>query len=472
MVAVGVSVATIVYSTGYGFDPFIHQAAEKYILAHDLLLPRTPYYNGQYALVVLLARATGWSVHLIDIWLLPALAALGVAGSAVYAARAQGKSAGYFAMALLALFPLAPFINTTPFGLACLYAVLAAILGLAVPKNPRLLLAIWLFALASAFTHPIAGVPALVLAVILQFKKPLLKILAAVGGALALPALFAISSGGLHFNWDGWHQISLPIELPISRFRSLGDIIYALGAVAVIAIIVGVCRKLDYFIAAGSATVAGIAIAICIDFSYLPAYEQGGYPGRLLVVALLIAAPAAAWALAEILRRGQKAPLLKLGGIAVVATLFVGGIYLAYPREDAYVISKGWNTSDSDIASVKAIAASAGNEPYIVLASQTVSAAALNEFGFFKYYPTPAGEIFAYPVPTGGALYPYYLKMVYDEPSGEYAKQAMELAGVKRAYLVVNTYWTGSDHIIARAKSTSRKWFAVNEADYIFEYGN
>jgi hypothetical protein len=136
------------------------------------------------------------------------------------------------------------------------------------------------------------------------------------------------------------------------------------------------------------------------------------------------------------------------------------------------VLSKGWNTSASDISTVIAINDDAGNEPYIVLAAQPVSAAALSKFGFFQYYDTPEGQIFAYPVPTGGPLYQYFLKMIYTEPSSEYMKQAMALAGVKRGYFVVNSYWTGADHIIARAKQTSESWFGINNADYVFRYSH
>ena len=46
----------------------------------------------------------------------------------------------------------------------------------------------------------------------------------------------------------------------------------------------------------------------------------------------------------------------------------------------------------------------------------------------------------------------------------------MELAGVKRGYFVVNSYWTRADHIINRAQQTSEKWFGIDNADYVFRY--
>lgn len=470
LLAAGVSVAAIIYRLGYGYDPFVHQAAEQHILDFGFIAPKTPYYAGQYALAVIVARLSGVAIHSIDVWLLPTLAILGISSAIGVAARAAKANTGAWSAALLALLPLAPFIDTTPFGLASLYCLLAGMVGLGTKQNPRLKLVVWIFALAAVLTHPIAGVPAMVLALIIQFKKSYLRVATAIVAAAVLPVLFAISSKGFSFSWDRIGTISLPFELPLTRFHALGDPLYALGAAAAIVIIVGATTNYSYLLAAGSAALSGVLVAVSIDFSYLPDSEQGGYAARLLTVALLIAAPAAIAASAKLLEKTAGKPWRFITAVAAVAFFFVGGVYLAYPRTDAYVISKGWNTSTTDISVVHAIASDAGGEPYIVLAAQPVSAAALKEFGFFRYFDTKDGQVFAYPVPTGGPLYQYYLKMIYDEPSAEYMKQAMELAGVKRGYLVVNSYWTRADHIINRAQQTSEKWFGIDNADFVFRY--
>ena len=470
LLAVGTCVAAVIYHIGYGYDPFVHAAAERHILETGVIAPKTVYYSGQYALVVLISFVTKLPVETIGVWLVPALAALAVPAAACYAARAMKRSAGTLCAALLAIFPIASFIDTTPFGLAALYVALAAILGLAAKNDERIKLSVWIFAAAAFITHPIAGVPALAFAAIVQCRKTLWKILAAVAGAVALPVLFAVSGNGFSFSWQRIAAITLPFDLPFTRFHALGDPAYAVGLLAAIAIALGALRNRTHLLAAGSAALSGILIALSIDFSYLPDSEQGGYAGRLLVVALLIAAPAAAAEIAKLIKKAADRPLRLVLAAMAVAFLFSSGVYLAYPRADAYVISKGWNTSETDLAAVTAVRDDAGGEPYIVLAAQPVSAAALSKFGFFKYYDTPEGQIFAYPVPTGGPLYQFFLKMIYAEPSAEYMKQAMALAGVKRGYFVVNSYWTGADHIIARAKQTSESWFGINNADYVFRY--
>jgi len=468
--SIGLAVAAIVYRIGYGYDPFVHAAAERHILETGLIAPKTIYYSGQYALTVLISFITKLPVETIGIWLLPALASASIGAAAAGAAKTMKRRAGIFCAALLAVLPLASFIDTTPFGLAALYCLLAAILGLGAKNDGRVKLLVWLFAFAAFMTHPIAGVPALVLAAVVQFKRPLWKMLSGAAGATILPALFAVSGNGFSFSLDRIGSITMPFDLPLTRFHALTDPVYAIGSAAAIIIVVGVTRNRTYLIAAASAAISGILIAISIDFSYLPDSEQGGYAGRLLVIALLIAAPAAAAEIAKLLGKTAGKPWRAAAAIAAITFFFVGGVYLAYPRADAYVISKGWSTSATDMTAAIAINDDANGEPYIVLSAQPVSAAALSKFGFFKYYNTPEGQIFAYPVPTGGPLYQFFLKMIYIDPSSEYMNEAMALAGVKRGYFVVNSYWTDADHIIARAKQTSESWFGINDADFVFRY--
>lgn len=466
----GTTIATIVFKIGYGYDPFVHQAAEEHILRFGVIEPKTIYYSGQYAVVTIISFLTKLSIHDIDVWLLPLLAPLGIAAASSVAVQTNKWRQGAMNASIIALLPLSVFINTTPYGLAALYTLLAAIIGLAAVRDTRFKIIVWVFASAALLTHPIAGVPAIILAGCIQFKKPLLKILIALGGTVILPALFAWTGKGISFSLARISSINLPFELPLSRFHSLGDSIYLIGALSAIIIIIGVINNRTYLLTAASAAISGLSIAVFVDFSYLPGSEQGGYAARLLMLALLIAAPAAAASIGTILSKPTISGWRIFAAITVIAFFFTSGVYLAYPREDAYVISKGWNTSATDLSAVSAIDKDANGEPYIVLAAQPVSAAALSRFGFFKYYDTPEGQIFAYPVPTGGVLYQYFLKMIYTEPSAEYMREAMTLAGVKRGYFVVNSYWTGADHIIGRAKMTSESWFGINNADYVFRY--
>ena len=70
------SVSAIVYKLGFGFDPFIHQAAIQHIVTHgDIQLPSI-LYAGQYALEATISKLTTLSVIPLDTFLIPVATAL------------------------------------------------------------------------------------------------------------------------------------------------------------------------------------------------------------------------------------------------------------------------------------------------------------------------------------------------------------------------------------------------------------
>jgi hypothetical protein len=72
-----------------------------------------------------------------------------------------------------------------------------------------------------------------------------------------------------------------------------------------------------------------------------------------------------------------------------------------------------------------------------------VSAAAVATLGFKRY----AGDVFFYPIPTGGPLYETYLRMTYQEPSRETVADAAKLAKTDLVYVVINDYWWRSQPV-------------------------
>ncbi|MFH1767412.1 MAG: hypothetical protein ABH826_05015 [Patescibacteria group bacterium] len=152
--------------------------------------------------------------------------------------------------------------------------------------------------------------------------------------------------------------------------------------------------------------------------------------------------------------------ILRFSWIFLLAFLITANVYGAYPRHDNYARSAGFNVGTDDFDAVYAIDEIGESGKYVVLANQTISAAALQSFGFKTYFP---GDIFYYPVPTGGELYSIFLKMVEDNPSRDYALEAMDLTGVDQAFLVVNDYWWQSDKIKERAKEEAQDWFSVGD---------
>ncbi len=135
-------------------------------------------------------------------------------------------------------------------------------------------------------------------------------------------------------------------------------------------------------------------------------------------------------------------------------------VYALYPIDvDGYHIDKGYSMSIHDLRAVEWIHTDAGQAEYVVLANQSVSAAAIERYGFqtyFNIYNTATQKIepiFYYPVPTGGRLYP------------------LTLVGARRAYVVINRYWRDSNNLIQSARQDSDKAHTIDDgAIWIFRY--
>ena len=143
--------------------------------------------------------------------------------------------------------------------------------------------------------------------------------------------------------------------------------------------------------------------------------------------------------------------------------------YLTYPRHDSYHKDTGYNTTPADIEAVNLIARDAGSTPYVVLANQAVSAAALHEYGFSKYY----NGNFYYPLPTGSnPLYPIFLEAA--ETNGPYYDvviKASQQFHVSTIYLVLNHYWGDAKRLNTIANEESSKHFYTSDNSVsVFRY--
>lgn len=501
--------AAVVYRLGYGFDGFIHAAAEKLIAAAGVVTPKTPYYIGQYSLVTLIAKLWHLPVAAVDRWLLPVFASLSLPLAAAWTLRRGfGVERGLAVLSTtgLLLLPLAPFVATTPQGLADLFALLAVLSGTAWLHAHRPPLAyVLLLAAAALATHPLAGIPAAAFCLFLMFFKlkgaPHLAGLA--GKALLFTALFALAAASVPWAFlfgGGAPQepaavvatLRKPLPELLSRipaetpgvdtrykpaldFAELVDrnqeflLLLLAGAGAWL-----LGRKKGYrrTVFAVIGTVSALLVAVILlrgglTFRDVIAYEQTEYGDRLYEVAVLTAAPLALAAIALFWRAASRTD----GGVRLTLTIIFAAAtaalaYAAFPRVDDYRLDRGYSTSVHDVEAVRWINGTASG-PYVVLANQAVSAAALREYGFKTYY----GDQFYYPIPTGAPLYRSYLEMVYDGPSRETMRAAMRSVGVPTAYFVVNRYWTGSARLVEQAKTTADDWHEVDGGEvFVFRY--
>ena len=454
------SVAAFIYKFGYGFDQFVHEATQKYILDFGTITPKPLQYIGLYGINIFLNKTLGIGIEFLNKFLLPISS--GILAMAIYSLSKNSlKIKSPIAILGLLLLPLSYFIVTTPQGFANLLLIFFIFLSLSQYKKYFLSLVIFLI-------HPITGIAAFIYTALLKWKR---KKTIAILGVFAIPVAFmllSIKSSGtlnLHFEFieSFLHYWSL---LTFGGFKQNYnfwlDIFYLaqyLFLPSIIILSIWTARKYKkeisqfplylFFIS----TISFFITRVFIDFSYLIDYEQQNYPERIFYISILFIAPYFILAIQKIyscIERGRTE--YKIFFACLFAILLTANFYLTYPRYDDYQNDKGKNVTLWMIDSVNRIKKDAGDNDYVVLTDQTVSATALKINGFKKYYKTPLGEIFYYPIPTGGPLYNEFLNLVYNGAGYRAIENARMLTGAERAYVALPSYWENANKIIEGLK--------------------
>jgi hypothetical protein len=504
------AVAVIVYKVGYGFDPFIHQAAMEIINQQGVIFPKTPYYLGEYGLIVIIHKFLGISIYALNKFLVPIVAAW-LLPQAIYRLFAtlgmedKNNDSVNFLGTLLALclsFPL--FIVSTPQNFSYIFVILAITSGLTRKYKTETLI----FSVAAAAIHPLSGIPVLIWSAWLIFKtyfhklklksQKIISALILSGGAILLPLALFITSGGkmvnLKFNLTGIGDAARDILSLAAAGQEnwllnlVYFIFYNYKLFVVILIVVGLIifqRKKEStlsenkkhvfrgILSINASLIVAFVLSTQISFAAVIAYEQDGYSRRIITIIALFFLPFIAlsinWLITKI--NTQKEIPFKFIWLIIGVAFISISLYAAYPRFDKYFNSRGYSTSVFDLEAVRKIA-SETKKDYIVLANQQVSAGALRLLGFNHYFKSSQGEeIYFYPIPTGGTLYQYFLEMVYKNPDRKTMLEAMDVAGTNEAYLVINKYWNESGKIIGAAKLTADSWSVIsNNEIFIFKY--
>ncbi|MBU1146642.1 hypothetical protein KKD80_03805 [Patescibacteria group bacterium] len=508
---VTVALALFVYRIGYGFDPFIHQATEKIILTQGFILPKPFYYLGQYSLVVFLAKIFHTSVVWVDRLLLPTLISVFLPATIYFSLRPfteRNKTPGASLAALfIFLLPFTSFLVTTPQGLANFFLLIIIFFGILVLRREFSLAALWFLGFVTLLTHPLAGIPALIFLLLLtvftffkkqqgifEFVRHVVFIMSTILAAVAIPLVFlatlfllrgpasiislkTIAGAGNLLGALGWSM-----SIWVNHFRPLYDLVYTYGEIIpFILLAVGLAGYSLFkktlptvlvYLTAFSALITNYALLkLFVDFPSLIKYEQGIYPGRVLEISFYFLIPLFLFALYKFFEKLMegKSRGLKFFFILIFSVFLTFSLYYSYPKDDGedYPIDRGYSVSIFDLNTVHKIDEDAAGADYVVLANQSVSAAAIREFGFNKYY----GPYFYYPIPTGDPLYQYYLDMVYQTPSRATVAEAANLTGAKTVYFVLNKYWTDSDKILESARPTADETIEIgNGKIWIFKY--
>ncbi len=513
---VGISVAAIIYPLGYGFDAFIHRATESWIQTHGNIFPKQPYYIGQYSLVVLLSNITQIKISFIDIWLVPVLSAILVPSIVITTLKKITNSSSpliYISFWILACVPFLSLHLTTPHNLVLLFTVLIVFLNFSYTKKQIPFHIPFFASCAALVTHPLIGAPVFIFTLtvflIQKFKnnkKAIITflILIFISLCLLLPAMFTLN--GLRIGK------SLPtLSNPITHISSFVDlfqrpywyadtsplrfeILYIFERLIVpIVLLLALYGFIQYRKSAKSGSASGenlvlwifpiTALGLFIDafllrswiiFPDVVAYEQGDYPMRLIYTSIIFLLPFAMYgfySLYQLCTEKIKAKkIFEYSLLILIPIILTLTLYLSYPQRNTKVRFPGYNVTQSDFKAIEWIHNKNPEYNYIVLSNQLVSAAALTNYSFAKYFDTPSGQMFYYSIPTGGKLYQYYGKMIYEGQKREYMENAMKTVNVHKAYFVVNKYWANADKIIAGAKQTADSFHVINDTIWIFEY--
>ncbi|MDD2807039.1 MAG: hypothetical protein PHW95_00760 [Patescibacteria group bacterium] len=484
------SVALIVYKIGYGFDPFIHQAAEKIIDQTGIIAPKTLYYLGQYGLVIFFHKLTLVDLTIIDRLLVPAIFSIFVP-PIIFFTFSQWFKKNYsliLAFSIL-LIPYTGFIMTAPQNLANIYFIATILLSMAYFRDAIPARVLYLLAAATLIIHPLAGIPLLICVVLFNIFKafyssyrhhlPLYFWTSLVFIPLLPLAFFA---NGATINLPTIHNINFNVvglidkfDLPLNftYFISLNKII-----LAAIVIFIGLkfvaghklLKNNSAYLTAGFVLLADfIIVKYFIEFPALSSYDQNDFTNRLIWLVFYTLLPFFLVGIYQITKIVWSQDFFYKSFLTLGLTaLASASLYLSYPRLNQYEPAKFFSLGQADIDAVNYIEQIAAPN-HLVLANQMVGAAAIKEFGFKKYYD---GQFF-YSMPNGSpkTFYDAYLSMVYNGANRETMVKIMNDAQVNESYFVINKYWNNFEKIVNQASDSADKVYAIDNGQiFIFRY--
>ncbi|MFH1610671.1 MAG: hypothetical protein ABIA91_02160, partial [Patescibacteria group bacterium] len=344
---------------------------------------------------------------------------------------------------------------------------------------------LWLIAIAMTCIHPLAGLPALMLIWLLSIrKKKLLIILSILIFLICVPFVFYLLSyvlPGFDISLDLSNlkqRLISTFEFRYLPFHSFLHSIYFLKSLfpILILILTGTgfwlmfkkYRQVWMFLLISLVLIVNSYLLSLLKFNAVIYYEQNIFPERLIHFAYFFVLPFVIYSIYHIFRISIKNKKLS---IIITAFILTGCIYLAYPTYDVIEKNKGYSISQADIYAVQKIQETSNTDNFIVLANQSTSAAALQEFSFKKYFTNNSQQLFYYPIPTSSPLYKIYLDISYKGIKDEYIQQTKDLTGVDTIYLVFNDYWTNFKKLVLEAQANALNSFEIDNGKiWIFKY--
>lgn len=482
------SVSVMVYRLGFGYDPFVHQAAERYLVSHGTMSPPSLLYAGHYGLVVFLSRITSIAPEILDRWMVPLLAPIVLLFVGRLSLRAWSekplRSSSLLTCWLVSFLPLT---FTVPHNLTY---VLLAVTVLLVPLFAQMRM-LWVGAWIALFAltiHPLLGIPivALVFSAWLASRFPRLGAFV----AFALPSVMMITAFFVYIHrvqgtilaWDfgrlmravttvfGAPLVASNVPLgwaAMYQFFSFWPfVVIALGTYGIVRMTSSKpwIRSVLFGSALSVTTIALLLAAFVRIPNILPA-EQFEFALRLRYTLPLFFLPGLFYLFDRWFPRTIWKRCLMGAGLSFLAVIIWYG---SYPQFNPVMQRSAPGLGKNDVDAVLLIERLAERKPYAALTPQMVSAAALTQIGFERELQTATGSRYPYPIPTGGELYQYYLRFWYEADCHSSVKKVFVWTRVPQLFIVIPHAWDPRGVVRRRVDRCTSTREVVNGAMTIF----
>lgn len=460
-------IAVIVYGIGFGFDPYMHRAAEEALVHFGAIKPKTVLYSAQYALVAATHHLTSIPVRWIDIVMVPLFysllfPAIGyfalLKGLSVEKQRARTIWLGIFTIPFMLLTFTVPFSMTYGWFLLNLLSLPWMM------KGSRVRYVFILMNLLMVFFHPLLSAPLLIMTMVAEavsrvrseWGHGMLLFFGTTAIALSTPLMMAIYQWRQGIVRDTLFEMQnigqflnlfrSPYTDPYPHIPFMLDFIYDLRyflpmiftcAAISLWVYLPLRRRTKYILIS---LLVGLMICIFLlstQFVYegVIVHEQAEYALRLLQAWYMIPIVMLVFILAGWKHVNHILIHIALAGFIMHAWFF------SYPQYNLKYPYLSPSVGRTDIEVVHRIDEVAGGRPYAVLTNQMMSAAAIQEFSFRDYIVYEGNQVLWYPLPTGGSLYALYTELLYNGVDEEILREFFQNANVDELYLVTHLYW-------------------------------
>lgn len=455
--------ALIVYQLGFGFDPFLHQAAEQHLATHHSISLATPLYLGQYLIVWGLHALSRVSVIRIDQLLVPLASLLLI--------PLLQRTQRFLPVALF-LLPVSWFSFTIPFHGAFLCFITALYLSETLDRSWKCWMLV-ILGMVSLSIHPLMGIPCCLFVVSALVRKTTWHRLSSLALSAGLPLCLLGAFGAYVTLQDTTLHLPSVQQIGTSFVALFGtayrfspeatgvSLLYGFLSLWPFALcLIGLYANLreqtvwntERRMTAIGLVASAILLACFVRLPGIIAHEQFEFPLRLLQLVPFLFLPD----IARLMESHFSSPTTKRQRIIQIATaisiafIAVTQWFASYPQNNAIVHAYAPSVSRFEYSALDWIEAQRGQRPFIVLSHQLLAGAALQTRGFEQTITTCHGTHLRYAIPTGDALYQDFLNIFRIRDIGSLLNRLRACYGDTDVFMSFPLSWDPSNTVMRR----------------------